>query len=276
MPRSELKQQVLSAQNVAAAWGRIKGDQNRWSAGIGRRELMQNPVLYCTQLVNELREQRYRPAGLTRLSVQKPNGKQRLLGAYYAKDKMAQRLVLNQVQPLLEAVSHPCSFGYRPGRDRFQALDKARQHLKSGLPWVVDADLQTFFDSIPHRQLKRRLRDHLSCRWCSGLIEAWIDEGYYPATSLITKRGIPQGAIISPYLCNLYLTEFDRFLEQKGIAFVRYADDFLLFAANEKQAEQVRVLAQRQLKRMGLKLNPDKTAIKAVKQGVEFLGLKLS
>ena len=273
----DLKSTVLSPENIALAYQAIQRDRYKvdWSETVPARAFTANPMLYTSELIQALHQGRYRPGNFRRLCVHKPNGKTRLLGAYYARDKMAQRLVLQVVQSTLEHEAHPCSYGYRPGRNRYQALDKARQYVRCAMPWVLDADIIQFFDTIPHPRLLRVLRQYLSCPWCRGLIQAWLEQGYYPALSLRKKRGIPQGAIISPWLCNLYLTPFDREMDRHGIPFVRYADDFLLFTRSERHAERARRIAQRVLKTLELELHPEKTHILHVQTGVRFLGLDL-
>jgi RNA-directed DNA polymerase len=272
---SSLKSAVLDPTNVANAWRRVKNDNTRWSAQISARQLDSNVLLYTTELIQQLRRQQYQAAGFRRIQTTKADGSKRILSAYYRKDKMAQRMVNQVVQATLEKHWHPCSYGYRIQRNRFQAADKANQFIKSGLCFVLDADLRQFFDSIPHGKLKKQMRKVISCRWTLALLNDWIDEGYFPAFSMLGKKGIPQGAIVSPMLCNLYLNQFDQKLSKAGIPFVRYADDFLLFAHSRKQIEHGTKYCKRLLAELGLELNQQKTNVVNANKGIRFLGIDL-
>ncbi len=155
------------------------------------------------------------------------------------------------------------------------AVSKAREYILCDLYWLVDADIYKFFDEIPHAQLKKSISRIIPDKLVQKLIFRWIDVGT-PKTGLMQKRkGIPQGAIISPFLCNVYLSAFDTYLSNQNLPFVRFADDFIIFTPNKKAAEKALTYTQKKLKKMGLKINERKTRIVESGPHVIFLGRKL-
>ena len=139
----------------------------------------------------------------------------------------------------------------------------------------MDADIEKFFDRIPHAALKRTVRKYLSDRALCRLIEAWLEAGALHNGLLQKRRGIPQGAVISPFLCNLYLTELDLRLSSANLPFVRFADDLLLFATGREQAQKAFGFLAKELRRLGLVLNQHKTRVVQTGPHVVFLGKKL-
>jgi len=262
---------------MAQAWKRLKSDKAIWQPGVSHQNFEQNQLYYLLQLRDDLENEKYRPELLRRFTISKANGKERLLSALTLRDKFAQRLVLQTIEPSYEAIFHPASFGYRPGRNRFQAIDVAKSYLKSGLYWVVDADIKQFFDSIPHTQLRKLLQKKFKKEkqiW--ALNKQWLDIGAMPSLPFRKKTGIPQGGVLSPLWCNLYLHQLDQYFYSHNIAFVRFADDFLLFANTKKQAEKLLQRTEKQLQQLGLQLNKEKTNIRdASKKPIHFLGLNI-
>ena len=152
------------------------------------------------------------------------------------------------------------------------ALNKTRERVKIGQDWLVDADIQQFFDSIPHPPLLKTLKTFINDTPTMQLIEQWLKQGAHSSSLLGTRRGISQGAILSPLFCNLYLHQFDQALSEANIPFVRFADDFLLFATDQHKAQQAKHYADKQLQKLGLTLHPEKTQIVRSHPKIKFLG----
>lgn len=275
--KASLFKTMLSASNMAKAWKRLKTDKAIWQPGVNHQDFTYNQLYYLFQLRDDLESEQYRPELLRRFTLSKANGKDRLLSALTLRDKLAQRLVLQAIEPACEAIFHPASFGYRPGRSRFQAMEAAKSYLKSGLYWVVDADIKQFFDSIPHKQLRKILHKQFKKeKQILKLNKQWLDIGAIPSLPFKPKTGIPQGGVLSPLWCNLYLHQLDHYFSSHNIAFIRYADDFLLFANSKKQAEKLLQQTKKQLQQLGLQLNKEKTHIRdASKKPIQFLGLHI-
>ncbi len=272
---AELLERVLSPAALNAAWKRLYPDKTVWRPGLPRWEMEKDLVLHLLELVDELRSGRYRPAPLRQFTIEKGDGKQRVLSALSLRDKLIQRAVLGVLEPIGEQLFHNDSYGYRPRRNVEMAHRRACERIQCGLPWLVDADIAKFFDNIPHRPLQKVLRQYIPDRELLALIDLWLAEGASALSFLGTRRGVAQGAVISPILCNFYLHELDTALAGKNIPFVRFADDFLLFAPDEQRANDALKFVDQKLKAIGLELHPDKTRVARSHRGLIFLGLPL-
>ncbi|MBE2294546.1 MAG: Retron-type reverse transcriptase [Phycisphaerales bacterium] len=272
---AELLDLALSPATLNAAWKRLRPDKTVWRPGLPRWEMEKDWVLHLLELADELRSGRYRPAPLRQFAIEKGDGKQRVLSALSLRDKLVQRAVLSVLEPIGEQLFHNDSFGYRPRRNIEMAYRRACERIQCGLPWLVDADITKFFDNIPHRPLQKILKHSIPDRELLALIDLWLAEGASSLSFLGTRRGVAQGAVISPMLCNFYLHELDMALTGKNIPFVRFADDFLLFAPDERRANEALRFVGQKLKTMGLELHPDKTRVARSYRGLIFLGQPL-
>lgn len=272
---AELLERALSPAALNAAWKRLHPDKTVWRPGLPRWEMEKDMVLHLLELVDELRGGRYRPAPLRQFTIEKGDGKQRVLSALSLRDKLIQRAVLGVLEPIGEQLFHNDSYGYRPRRNVEMAHRRACERIQCGLPWLVDADIAKFFDNIPHRPLQKTLKQYIPDRELLALIDLWLAEGASALSFLGTRRGVAQGAVISPMLCNFYLHDLDMALAGKNIPFVRVADDFLLFAPDERRANEALKFVDQKLKTMGLELHPDKTHVARSHRGLIFLGLPL-
>ncbi len=223
-----------------------------------------------------IRRGTYRPAGMSQFTLRKANGGERVLSAGYPRDKLLQRAVAQVLDLEGERRFHHDRYGYRRGRGVSHALEPCAERIRCGLPWLVDADIRGFFDNIPHRPLLRLVRRELSDLGIEALVRQWLDAGAYGLGILAHRRGIPQGAAISPFLCNIYLHQLDAAWTAEGIPFVRYADDFLLFLPDAGTAQRAMDFTRRRLAALDLALHPDKSRVAHASESVIFLGQPVS
>ena len=198
----------------------------------------------------------------------------RPLGIPTVRDRVAQTALRNVIEPIFEKDFAPQSYGFRPGRGCKDALRRVEALLKQGYTHIVDADLKSYFDTIPHAKLIQRVKDKISDGRILKLIEAYLTQGVLEDLERWTpEKGVPQGAVISPLLSNIYLNPLDHLMAKHGIQMVRYADDFVLLCQNKAQAEDALQEVKDWTQQAGLILHPEKTRIvHAVTEGFDFLG----
>ncbi|MDM8538416.1 reverse transcriptase domain-containing protein [Desulfobacterales bacterium HSG17] len=272
---SELLIKSASPETLNCAWRKHKNDKAVWQPGISRRDMEPNLAFHLLKLSDELRSGVYRPGQVRFFPVSKGDGRQRVISALCLRDKVAQSAVLSVITPLGEAVFHDNSFGYRRGRNIGMALAKCREFMLCGTQWAVDADIKSFFDNIPHSPLMKKVKALIKDADICSLIKKWLDSGTHRRGFLAQAKGIPQGSILSPFLCNLYLNDFDRELSARNLPFVRFADDFLVFAKTKSDADKAKVFVEKCLKKLALELNKDKTKVVKAGPAIIFLGKKL-
>jgi RNA-directed DNA polymerase len=268
-----------------AWWLVMQNDGAPGVDGVSCEDIINDPgaATYLKDLQEELRSKRYRPSPVKRVYIPKANGGLRPLGIPTIKDRIVQTAVLLILEPIFEADFLDCSFGFRPGKSAHQAVDAIRDGLGHGQQEVYDADLKSYFDTIPHEQLLAALRQRISDRTVLELIRSWLeapivdkDEQGHQKVQRPTK-GTPQGGVISPLLANLYLHWFERgFYNSTGpgtwakARLVRYADDFVILARYQGQRLQQWVehtLADR----FKLTINREKTrVVKMAEPGANF------
>ncbi|WP_448872438.1 group II intron reverse transcriptase/maturase [Desulfobulbus propionicus] len=269
-------QQVVSDASLYQAWSRV--EDNQGCSGVDRQEIDDFACglgrnLAC--LRKEVLAGTYRPLPLLRAWMPKKNGGLRPLAIPTVRDRVLQTAVALVLTPIFEAEFEACSFGYRRGRSVDQALRRVMQLRDRGYTWVVDADIQSFFDEIDHGLLLAEVQRHVTDPGIVSLIRLWLtaeieEDGERSATT----KGVPQGSPISPLLSNLYLDQLDEALLDEHLRLVRFADDFLVLCKSQDQARDALELTEDVLHGLRLRLNPDKTRIVDFKTGFRFLGVR--
>lgn len=269
-----LLRKALTLNQLHRAWEKVAG--NNGMAGVDGESigaLAPQIDTVLRHLAGEVMHGDYHPQPLLRFWVERPGKSPRGLAIPAVRDRILQTSVTLVLTPRVEAELEDCSYAYRSGRGVRQAVERAGFYQRQGYQWIVDADIEAFFDTIPHAGLLARLQAIAPEPALIALVEQWLtapvqDDGQL----IIPRRGIPQGSPVSPLLANLYLDTLDEALLDADHVLIRYADDFIVLAKNREKAEAALELTRDVLDRLALKLNPLKTRIVHFDEGLEFLG----
>lgn len=260
-----LMEEVLRRENVHRAYNRVV--RNAGAPGVDGMTV-EDLMPWCREHWARIREEllcgRYQPQPVLRVEIPKPGGKGvRLLGIPTVVDRLIQQALLQALHPIFDPGFSDASFGFRPGRSTHQAVHRARQHMQAGHRWVVDMDLEKFFDRVNHDILMSRVAREVRDKRVLLLIRRFLQAGVLVDGAVSPRsEGTPQGGPLSPLLSNVLLDELDKELEQRGHRFVRYADDCNIYVQSKAAGERVLASLERFLaKRLRLKVNRDKSAV---------------
>jgi len=227
-------------------------------------------------LSQSLRESRYRPQAIRRKWIPKPGSKEkRPLGIPTVRDRVVESALLHVLEPIFEKEFAEQSYGFRPKRGCKDALRRVDHLLRQGKTWVVDVDVRSYYDTIPHEPLMERVEERVADGRVLELVRAYLRQSVMEtAKDWSPEEGTPQGAVISPLLANIYLNPLDQAMSREGAEMVRYADDFVLLCESQVKAEGTLEQVRRWTDKTGLTLHPEKTRIvDAMKPGgFDFLG----
>jgi RNA-directed DNA polymerase len=273
-----LMEDVCEARNLKQALRRVKS--NGGSAGIDGmkvEELAQWLIANWRTIREELLTGRYRPTTVKRVEIEKPDGGTRKLGVPTVVDRFVQQAVLQVLQSIWEPTFSESSYGFRPKRSAHEAVETAQRHIREGRRWVVDIDLEKFFDRVNHDRLMARVSTRVKDKRMLGLIRGFLTAGVLEGGLISpTDEGAPQGGPLSPLLSNIVLDELDEELEKRGHAFVRYADDCNVYVRSERAGQRVmQSLRALITNRLRLRINEQKSAVARPHQR-KFLGFSFT
>ena len=269
---------VYRLETLELGWAQV--EKNAGAAGVDRMSVerfAQGRQHYLAELAQALRDGSYCPLPVRRVYI--PKGKkQRPLGIPAVKDRVVQAALKLVIEPIFEHEFEPRSYGFRQGLGCKDALREVDRHLKAGYFWVVDADLQSYFDTIPHDPLLTKVGTRIGDGRVMALIQGFLKQDIMENLKRWTPiSGSPQGAVISPLLANAYLHELDVEMREAGLVMVRYADDAVVLCRSREEAESALARMRAWVSENGLTLHPDKTHVgdcRVEGQGFEFLGYR--
>jgi group II intron reverse transcriptase/maturase len=269
-----LWEKIFSRENLQAGLKRVR--ENKGAPGVDGmtvEELEGHLKEHWPSIREKLEQGEYQPSPIKRQEIPKPGGGMRKLGIPTVLDRFIQQAVQQVLSPLFEETFSDHSYGFRPGRNTHDAVKAAQGYIQEGYKWVVDIDLERFFDTVNHDRLMARMKETVVDKRVLRLVNKYLKAGVMVNGVLIeVEDGTPQGSPLSPLLSNIVLTELDRKLEERGHRFVRYADDCNIYVRSERAAERVLTSTQKFIEeRMRLKVNEAKsTADMATRR--RFLG----
>lgn len=257
-------EEVLRRENLKAAYERVVS--NGGAGGVDGRtvdDLKHQIREDWPRIREQLLSGSYEPSPVRKREISKPGGGKRTLGIPTVMDRMIQQALHQVLTPIFDPTFSEDSYGFRPGRSAHQAVLRAKEHIEAGFRWVVDLDLEKFFDTVQHDVLMARVARRVKDKRVLRLIGRYLRAGMMEA-GLMSPRteGTPQGGPLSPLLSNILLDELDKELERRGHRFVRYADDFQVYVKSKAAGERVMASLERFLaKRLRLKVNREKSAV---------------
>jgi RNA-directed DNA polymerase len=272
-----LMDKVYNRKNLWSAWAKSAANDGAPGVdGITISRYEKDVESNIVRLAEKLKDGVYHPKAIRRTYIPKADGKRRPLGIPTVEDRIVQGAVRHVIEPIFEKEFARHSYGFRPGRGCKGALRRVDQLLKAGYRYVVDADLKSYFDTIPHEKLMKRIAERIADGRVLALIRTFLEakimeglEEYTPAA------GAPQGAVLSPLLSNIYLNPLDHLMVHRGMEMVRYADDFVILCKTRQEAESALELVRSWTAEAGLTLHPEKTWIADTQtEPFEFLGFR--
>jgi RNA-directed DNA polymerase len=269
---------VYRTETLQLAWEKVQSNAGGSGVdGITVGRFAKDCPLGLLVLNEQLRQATYQPKPVKRVWIPKPgSSEKRPLGIPTVRDRTVQTALRMVIEPIFEVKFAGHSYGFRPGRGCRDALRRVQNLLDEGCTWVVDADLKSYFDTIPHERLMARVEERIADGRVLALIQSYLEQGVMEGLSCYEagEEGTPQGAVISPLLANVYLDPLDHLLAESGFELVRYADDFVILCRSREAAEAALSRVQTWVGENGLTLHPGKTRIVDATQqgGFDFLG----
>jgi RNA-directed DNA polymerase len=270
---------VARTDTLQGAWQKVA--RNRGAAGVdgqSAEKFAARAETNLQELEQALKQGHYRPQPVKRVDIPKGPGQTRPLGIPAVKDRIVQTALKRVIEPIFESEFHDSSYGFRPGRGCKAALREVDRYVKAGHIHVVDADLKSYFDSIPHDKLLARIEERISDGRILDLIRAYLSQDIMKGLERWTPTaGTPQGAVISPLLANIYLHPLDERMAAQGYRMVRYADDFVVLCRTAEEAKHALAEIRAWVEGNGLTLHPNKTRVgdcREAGQGFDFLGYR--
>ena len=260
----ELLEEILNPENLNKAYKKVY--QNKGASGVDGvtvEEIADYIKDNKERIINQIRKRKYKPQPVRRVQIPKENGKKRNLGIPTVMDRIIQQAIVQVISPIFEEQFNDNSYGFRPGRSCEQAVIKALEYLNDGYDWIVDIDLEKFFDTVNQDRLITIIRRTIKDGDVVSLIRKYLSAGVMENGVLKpTEQGTPQGGNLSPLLSNIMLNELDKELEARGLNFVRYADDCIILVKSEKAADRVLSSITKYIeKKLGLKVNAEKSKV---------------
>lgn len=272
MSQRALFARALALPNLRAAWKKVW--ENRGGPGVDavslrrfKRDLEKNLI----ELQTAARGNTYQPKRLRHFRRRKPDGCWRVISVPTVADRVLQRAVLNVLEMPLDRTFLDCSYGYRTKRGLQNAVEKIVEYRNAGLTWVLDADIDAFFDSLDHELLMGFLREEIADEGVLNLLAQWLKVGQREPQRAV---GIALGSPLSPLLSNVYLHRFDRVMCDAGWRLVRYADDLIGLGPTRAEVEEEQRFAAWALGNLRLRFDPDKTRVTSFEEGFDFLGVR--
>ena len=257
-------ERIFSGENMLRAIGRVKG--NRGAAGVDGmtvKDLSAQLKAHWPTIRAKLDAREYEPSPVKRVMIPKADGGERQLGIPTVQDRLIQQAMHQILSEEYDSKFSEASFGFRPGRSAHDAVRTAQGYIESGKKWVVDMDLEKFFDTVNHDRLMSRLKLDIEDKRVLWLVNQYLKAGVMVnGVVMETEEGTPQGGPLSPLLSNIVLDELDRELERRGHSFVRYADDCNIYVSSRRAAERVLTSIREYVeKKLRLKVNGEKSAV---------------
>jgi group II intron reverse transcriptase/maturase len=259
-----LWERIFSRANLNQALQQVQGNGGAPGVdGMTVEELPEHLRAHWPTIRAKLDERTYRPSPVKRVEIPKPKGGVRLLGIPTVQDRLIQQAMHQVLSVVFEPTFSEHSYGFRPRRNAHDAVQAARGYIDEGYKYVVDMDLEKFFDTVHHDRLIARMKQVIDDKRVPWLVNEYLKAGVMVNGVVIeNETGTPQGGPLSPLLSNIVLTELDRELEKRGHRFVRYADDCNIYVGSQRAAERVLASTQRFVeKRLRLKVNEEKSAV---------------
>lgn len=266
---------IVDTENLNLAFKKVK--RNKGAAGVDEKDIVATRLYlqeHGHEIIQLIREGKYKPQPVRRVEIPKPNGGKRKLGIPTVTDRIIQQAMVQKLSPIFERQFSEFSYGFRPNKSAHQAIEQARQYIEEGYEFVVDLDLEKFFDRVQHDKLMSLIAKTITDKPTLKLIRRFLQAGIMEnGVVTVNREGTPQGGPLSPLLSNIILNELDKELEQRGHKFVRYADDSNIYVKSVKAGERVKKgITEFIEKKLKLKVNEEKSAVGKPRARI-FLGM---